>query len=458
MVGGWKRAGAHVPELVKLALPTIAMRSGSLIMLTVDVIMLGHYSSGELAFYSLAQGPVSTLMLAALGLQMGVMIVASQLHGAGRDAECGGVWRRGLPYALATGLLVAAICAAGPQPFRWLGQEEGLAVGAAEVTRILGLGLPGYLGYLASGYFLEGLKRPWPATWLMLVANLLNAGLNAWWIGGGLGVPPMGAAGAAWATTAARWFLCIAGVLWVWNLRDHARFRIREPARPDRAGSARQRRLGYAAGLSIGFEAFGFSALNVMSGWFGAEALAAYAIGINILGTVFMIALGVGAATSVRVGHAVGRGDADDAEVAGWTGLGLDVLLVAPIALAFAIVPLGFAGFYTGDPAVRAAAAVLVLWMATILPFDGAQAVMSNALRGWGETWAPSLLQGAAYIGVMMPLGWWLGSRAGFGVSGLFAAILVGSIVSSALLCLRFRFLVRRDRNKILRAEVRTPL
>ena len=184
-----------------------------------------------------------------------------------------------------------------------MGQAEDLAVGAAEVTRILGYGIPAYLGYLASGFFLEGLKRPWPGTWLMVAANLLNAALNAWWIGGGFGVEAMGAAGAAWATTAARWFLCIAAAAWVWWMQDHARFAIRVKAARDPSGAAWQRRLGYAAGLSIGVEAFGFSALNVMSGWFGADALAAYAIGINILGTVFMIALGVGSATSVRVSY-----------------------------------------------------------------------------------------------------------------------------------------------------------
>jgi hypothetical protein len=43
-------------------------------------------------------------------------------------------------------------------------------------------------------------------------------------------------------------------------------------------------------------------------------------------------------------------------------------------------------------------------------------------------------------------------------VSGLFAAILGGSIVSSALLCMRFRYLARRGRNEILRESVPTPL
>lgn len=454
MGSAWSSISAHVRELLRLAAPTIVMRSGSLIMLMVDIVMLGRASSTELAFYSLAQGPVSTLMLGALGLQMGVMIVTAQLYGAGQDRLCGGVWRRAVPYALGIGFVVSLICAAGPEAYRWLGQTEDLAIGAARVTWILGLGIPAYLGYLASGFFLEGLKRPWPATWLMLAANILNALLNAWWIDGGAGVPAMGAAGAAWATTAARWFLCIAGALWVWNLKDHERFCIRVRAPKDPTGWAWQRRLGYAAGLSIGVEAFGFSALNVMSGWFGATALASYAIGINILGMVFMVALGVGSATSVRVGHAVGRGDAADAERAGWTGLGLNTVLTSPIVAAFLCVPAAVAGFYTDDPAVLPVAAALVTWIAVIIPLDGAQAVMSNALRGRGEVWMPSVLQSCAYLLVMMPGGWLIGSRMGWGVEGLFAAILAGSVVSATLLSVRFRLLARRD----LRAGLRAPV
>ncbi len=84
-----------------------------------------------------------------------------------------------------------------------MGQDDALVTGAAKVMWVLGLGIPEYLGYLAAAYFLEGLKRPWPGTWLMVAANLLNVALNTWWI------PDHGAVGAAWATTAARWGLCL---------------------------------------------------------------------------------------------------------------------------------------------------------------------------------------------------------------------------------------------------------
>lgn len=429
----------HVRELLRLSVPIVVTRSGALVMLMVDIAMLGHASSQELAFYSLAMGPVSTLLLTALGLLMGTLVVTSQMLGAGQTARCGGVWRRSLPYGIAIGAVAALLCAAGPGVFRLLGQEEDLARGAAAVTLVLGVGIPGYLGYLASGYFLEGLKRPWPGTWIMVAGNLVNAALNAAWI------PEHGAVGAAWATGAARWLMCLAAALWVWFLRDREAFSVRRGHWRDRDAWRLQRRLGYAAGASIGVEAFAFSSLNVMSGWFGAESLAAYAIGINLLGMVFMLALGVGSATSVRVGHAVGRGDMREAEVAGWTGLGVNTLLVLPVVAAFALAPQAFAAVYTGDPQVLALAGLLVAWIALILPFDGAQAVMANALRGRGETWAPMVLQGCAYLLVMMPCAWGFSTRLGLGVGGLFAAVAVASVVSAALLSARFRWLARRD-------------
>jgi len=79
-------------------------------------------------------------------------------------------------------------------------------------------------------------------------------------------------------------------------------------------------------------------------------------------------------------------------------------------------------------------------------------------LRGRGEVWMPSLLQSCAYLLVMMPGGWLLGSRMGWGVEGLFAAILAGSVVSSTLLSTRFRLLALRDRRLSLRSPVTDTL
>jgi len=326
----------------------------------------------------------------------------------------------------------------------WMGQDESLAAGAADVTFAIGLGVPGYLGYLASAYFLEGLKRPWPCTFVILGANVLNFILNALWI------DTYGAEGASWATTVSRAVMFVLALALVWFMSDHHKFGVRYVGVKDRKGWALQRRYGYGAGLSIGVEAFAFGALNVMSGWSGTVSLASYAIGINLLGLTFMLALGVGGATSVMVGHAYGAKDKRAAALAGWTGLGLNTFLEIPIMLFFAIAPAVLAGFYTEDPKVLAAAAILIGWMVLILPFDGGQAVISNALRGRGETFVPAVLQSCAFAFVMLPCGYWWSTGILPGSEGLFAAILAGTVTSSSLLSLRFWWLAKKDREKII--------
>jgi len=57
-------------DVLRLAAPTIVMRSAGLLMVMADIVMLGRSSSRELAHYSLAQGPVMAMVLAGLGLML----------------------------------------------------------------------------------------------------------------------------------------------------------------------------------------------------------------------------------------------------------------------------------------------------------------------------------------------------------------------------------------------------
>ena len=74
---------------------------------------------------------------------------------------------------------------------------------------------------------------------------------------------------------------------------------------------------------------------------------------------------------------------------------------------------------------------------------DGAQIVMSNANQG-ADPWFATYLNFTSYLGVQIPLGYYLGIHLERGVLGLFAAILIASGVSLTLLMGRWIFLCRR--------------
>ena len=95
-----------------------------------------------------------------------------------------------------------------------------------------------------------------------------------------------------------------------------------------------------AAAVSQAVEAGAFSAMTVIAGRIGANVVAAYQIMLNLMAFVFMIALGLAAATAVLVSEAIGRKAPHDAARAGWTGIGLNAIgmvICATGILVFAI-------------------------------------------------------------------------------------------------------------------------
>jgi len=439
------RLRRHVSELVRLSIPIIISRSGLVILITVDTIMVGHFSATELAYQSIGMALTLPVLLISMGMILGTIVLSANNFGNGTFEECGAVWRRAVPYATVLGLLALLFCLFGPFWLALSGQSEELAAGGGNVMRVLGWGLPAHLVFLASAFFLDGIRRPKPAMVLMIAANVLNAGLNWAFIYGEAGFPAGGAEGAAWATTVVRWFMAIGGIAYVWTMHDHEKFGVRiRPAGGWKTWS-RLRVLGYGTGVAIGVETVSFAILNVFAGWLGEDALGAYSITLNLLALVFMFAIGVGSASAVRVGIAFGRRDFRDLALAGWTGLGVNTLAMLTAGTVFILFPEWLGGLYTSDENVLAVVTAPIRLCGLVMLADGGQAVMANVLRGRQDVWVPSGMQTISFFVVMIPIAWLLAFQAGHGVYGLIEAIFAGAVLSLTLLSVRFVYLTRSD-------------
>ena len=64
-----------------------------------------------------------------------------------------------------------------------------------------------------------------------------------------------------------------------------------------------------------------FAAAAQLMGWIGTAALAAHQIALQIAAVMFMVPFGIAMAATVRVGHAVGRGDAAATRRAGFAAI-----------------------------------------------------------------------------------------------------------------------------------------
>jgi len=423
---------SYVAPLLRIAGPTALARLGIIGMALVDVIVVGQLAPDELPHQALGWAPTAVFLVAAIGLLQGVQVLAARSLGEKKPEGAGVALRRGLVLGFVAGVLSALLMwAAGPRLFSAFGIEADLIPLSAQVMNVLALSIPLHLLYIAGTYFLEAIKKPGISTAVMWAANAVNLALNLWW------VPEHGAIGSAWATVGARVFLAAAILACIFFLREGKVFGVRKLGAEGPSYRALLA-VGVAAAVSQAVEAGAFSAMTVIAGRIGAEVVAAYQILLNLMAFVFMIALGIAAATAVLVSEAIGRHAPADATRAGWTGLGLNTIAMVIAGFAILFFAPQIARLYTADVGLAAMIAALMWVSALVLAPDGGQVVAASALRARGDNWFPTFSHILAYAVVMPVIGYWLAEREGMGVAGLLFAIFWSSVLSVGILVARW--------------------
>jgi multidrug resistance protein, MATE family len=440
-------------ETLHLGVPVVVTQLGTIAMTTVDTLFVGRLGAGPLSALGLGLGLSLTAVLIGMGTLMGLDPVVSQAHGAGRDADCGHAMRHGLLLALLVAIPIVAVLTQARWILSHLGQDPAVVAAAADFVRVQNYSTLPLLLFTALRLFLQGISRARPAMLVVLAANVLNVA-GCWvFVFGHLGAPALGATGAAWATTLSGWAMLAGLSAYVFGNRSLQCFRVRVRHESfDARLLGRLFRLGAPVGTQYGMEVGVFAAAGVLMGWFGKVPLAAHQVALNLCSITYMVPFGLASTAAVRVGRALGRGDAPGARRAAVVTYALGATFVAGAALLFAAAPRALARLYTADGEVIEMAARLLLVGAAFQIFDASQTIGIGALRGAADTRVPMLVTIGAYWLVALPAGYLLAFRTGLGPPGMWWGLTLGLVVVAGTLAARFRIRVCADNLESLKA------
>ena len=440
----------HLRLTFVLAAPIIVSRAAILAMTVVDSTMTGWSGTDELAALGLGVAPQITLQMIAIGFLQAAPILTAQAIGAGEPGRGGAILRAALGYALLLSLFFIGLSLGGAWFFRVLGQPPSVVDQAAAVTLAYALGLPGMLLFVACNMFLEAVGRPKTGMAVMIVAALLDVPANLIFaLGWGGFVEPMGALGAITTSSALRTLAFVATLLILlrWERRrgdPHGVVAALADLRSGMSVGRRMRRIGVPMGLAQGVESAGFSAMVFLGGLISASALAAHQATLTLLSLVYMSAVGIGAAASIRVGQGVGRGSMQDVRLAGFAAILLAGAVALPFGLVMTTAPETVARLFGLEgEALRLTAATMVVG-GLVVVFDAMMGATLGALRGTGDVWVSFAIQVGAFWILAVPVAALLGLTFGLGAPGLLFGILTGVAVSFALLAWRFNVVSRR--------------
>ena len=433
----------ELSALVRLAFPLALANLGQTLIGAVDTAVVGRLGEVELGATGLGNTVFFTIAVLGLGVMLGLDPLVSQAFGAGEPARARRTLWQGVWLSAIIGLpLTALVVGLGA-----LLESFGIPAASAEHTRAyIAARVPSlipFLWFIAARSYLQGASLARPMVIAVVLANVVNLPLS--WVlvfgDASLGIPALGVAGAAWAST-----VCTVIQLAVLALavRSVDAPEGREHRKPDRALLLKALALGIPIGLQM-FAEFGvFGVVNLLMGNIGTRELASHQVAITLASATFMVPVGIGAAASVRVGRAVGRQDAPGTRLAGVLSIAVGGAFMTAAALMFLFAPRLLAGIITSERAVIDAVVPLLFVAAVFQLSDGIQAVAAGALRGAGDTRFTLLANLAGHYLIGLPLGALLAFSLGIGATGLWWGLSAGLTCVAIGLTVRFLRLSKR--------------
>ncbi|MBD8094125.1 MATE family efflux transporter [Pseudomonas fluorescens] len=429
----------EVSTTARLVLPLLVGHVSVGLIALVDNVIAGHHATVTLAAVTLGTAILWLPMLVPIGTLIALTAQVAKLSGAGREAEIGAVFRQALWLALGMGGLMFLFLSLAPH---WL-EPAGIAAEVVPQTQAflsaVRWGSPALSVFFCMRYLSEGMRWMRPTMVFGFGGLCVLAPLGYGLTHGKWGFPELGAQGLGIASATMMWLQAILFALYLWLTPRFAHLQLFECFEwPNLAQLRGLLSVGLPIGVAILMQGGLFIATSLLIGQLGAIPLAAHQIAVNVAQVCFMVPVAVAEATTVRVGHALGRGDRTGVRRATMAGYGIVCVtqLVSASLLLFAHV--GIAQLYTGDAAVIALASSLLLYAALLQLPDGLQMLASGALRGLQDTRVPMMIAVFAYWGIGMPLGAWLGLGLGWGPQGMWVGLITALSMATVLMVWRF--------------------
>lgn len=435
---------AEFVALMLLGWPLVVAQLARSALFTTDLILTRWLGAEALAATGLATAFYNPILLLGIGIAGAVAPLAAQALGRRDIRDMRRVVRQGLWVSIALGLLILPVLWQVRPIMSLLGQDPAVIALCEGFIHACAFMIFPAMGLTVLQSFLAAHGDTRIILWVTLLGVVFNAGLNWLLMFGNLGFPRLELVGAG-ITTAAVNFLMF-GITLAYILR-HRRYRryhlLGRFWRADWSRFFKVVLLGLPIGLTLLAEVGLFAAAGFLMGKLGTSELAAHIAALQWASLAFMIPLGLGQATTVRVGNAHGRGDHEGVRRAGWTALSVGLGFSILASLVFFLFPNALIRVFL-DPADPAnvipltLAASYLLIAALFQLVDGAQAIAAAILRGLSDTKVPMLVAIIGYWVIGFSTSWLFGFVFGWRGLGIWLGLAAGLAVVAVVLASRF--------------------
>ena len=400
-----------------------------------------------------------TGMSTGLGLLTAMDTLCSHAHGANQPTKMGTYLLTGMFVMMITFVIVGIVIWNTTPILLACGQHSNVAIEAGQFAMYMLPSVPFVYAYEILRKISQARNEATPMVVSAIVSNIVNVGLGYYLVNctvwGWLGAAVARSVGAILMLPALilSMMYCERGEAMKVSTDDEEKINTNEEGvdgqlfhhlwegfQPSQALTLKAivkfLDLGLPGMLQVMFEWVAFEVIALLCGIIPNQEEALIAIGsnaivLNVSSFAFMLYLGTGVAGNVRIGNALGAGDAHRAEVATYLAVAIGTLLsLVNIALIVTFRE-NLASIFTNDEDLLNKCRSLFIIVALFQLPDAINGVEQGVFRASGRQSLSAKLNFVAYYVIGIPLGYYLALPFGMGVEGLWIGMCAGLIVIS---------------------------
>ena len=393
--------GAPWRRILEFSLPMLIGNLAQQMYNTADSVIVGIYVGDNALAAVGSASPILNLLLALfVGVSTGAGILVSQYFGAKDKERLSGVVGNCLTLTLLSSLIIMVIAPFVTRPLlELLNTPASILDWCSDYLNIFFLGILGFAAYNILSGVLRGLGDSLSSLVFLIVATVLNIGLDVWFVAG----LRMGVAGVALATILAQAISAVLCFLKLIRMHDVFVLHARD-LRPMKDCVWKIIRLGVPSGVTQAIFSTAMLVVQSLTNSFGEAVIACNVIVMRVDGFAMMPNFTFGQAMTTYTGQNVGAGRPDRVRAGAKQGTLMALGCAAALTLCILLFGRSLMAIFTSTASlVEMSYHMMSILAAGYIAMAITQS-LSGVMRGAGDTMTPMWISIVTTVVLRVPI------------------------------------------------------
>lgn len=408
----------------------------------IDSLMVSSLGADAVAAVGLTTQPKFVGLAVFIAMNVSISALVARRFGENRRRDANSILCTAMLLVIALSVIISIVCVIFASPImRLCGSSPETHDGAVIYYQIIMGGMIFNCVQMAINSALRGAGNTTITMRTNITSSAVNIFFNYLLIGGNLGFPALGIAGAAIATVLGTVVASVMSVISIMrpDFFVSIPYIIRERILPSLDGLKNIIKIGYSVFIEQILLRVGFMMTALMAAHQGTAAMAAHQVGMNIMSLSFAFGDGLQVAAVALIGRSLGERKPEKAKEYGSACQMIGGIISLVLAVLYFFGAKFLMGLFFDEPEIVSIGVQIMYIIIVVVLFQIRQVIYMGSLRGAGDTFYTAVVSTISVTIIRTGVSYLCCYTLGWGINGIWMGVVGDQVARYILTAIRFK-------------------